>query len=372
MLIYLLNPFHAGSHQVWAEGYQRNSQHEVQIYSLRGKYWKWRMQGGAIALAEKVMDQGQTPDLVLGTDMLDLCTFQALTRKRLARVPMVLYFHENQLTIPWSPDDPDLAEQRDRHYAFINYRSALAADALWFNSHYHRSSFHQALPTFLRAFPDCRGLNTLTELQAKSHCLPVGLNFPTNHNRHSLRESDKPPLILWNHRWEQDKNPELFFRTLIKLAEAGLDFRLAVLGESYARSPAIFAEVQGRLAAQLVRRGFLEKRADYWDWLRRAHVLPVTAHHDFFGLSVVEAIAAGVWPLLPRRLAYPEHLPVASDVHWYDSEEEFESKLRSFLINPAKPDPKLAEQVRNYHWDKVAPQYDQAAEQLVESRLDSS
>ena len=33
-----------------------------------------------------------------------------------------------------------------------------------------------------------------------------------------------------------------------------------------------------------------------------------TADHEFFGISVVEAIAAGAYPLLPRRLAYPEIL----------------------------------------------------------------
>ena len=302
MLIYLLNPFHAGSHQHWAEEYQRHSQHEVQVFSLRGKYWKWRMQGGAIALAEKVLAENQVPDLILSTDMLDLCTFQALTRKSLDQVPMVLYFHENQLTIPWSPHDPDLAQQRDRHYAFINYRSALAADALWFNSHYHLQRFHQALPAFLKAFPDYRGLSSVTKLQAKSHRLPLGLNLhdflPTQKD-----QSDEPPLVLWNHRWEQDKNPELFFEILIKLSEEGLKFRLAVLGESYARSPAIFSRAHFHLAAHVVHWGFVESRADYHTWLQKAQVLPVTSRHDFFGLSVVEAVAAGVWPLLPRSLA---------------------------------------------------------------------
>ena len=33
-----------------------------------------------------------------------------------------------------------------------------------------------------------------------------------------------------------------------------------------------------------------------------------TAGHEFFGISVVEGISAGAYPVLPKRLAYPEIL----------------------------------------------------------------
>ncbi len=42
-----------------------------------------------------------------------------------------------------------------------------------------------------------------------------------------------------------------------------------------------------------------------------ADVVVSTALHEFFGIGVVEAIAAGAFPLLPRRLAYPEVLGLA-------------------------------------------------------------
>ena len=35
-----------------------------------------------------------------------------------------------------------------------------------------------------------------------------------------------------------------------------------------------------------------------------------TATHEFFGLAAAEAIATGLYPLLPERLAYPELLSV--------------------------------------------------------------
>ena len=115
--------------------------------------------------------------------------------------------------------------------------------------------------------------------------------------------SDQPPLILWNHRWEYDKNPEEFFRALFALQEQGIEFELAVLGESYKKHPPIFSEAKTRLAEQIVHWGYAESFAEYAKWLWRADILPVTSIHDFFGISVVEAIYCGCTPLLPKRLA---------------------------------------------------------------------
>ena len=56
--------------------------------------------------------------------MLDLCTFLALTRHQVRRIPVALYFHENQLTYPWSPTDLDPAQQRGRFPSLISVRYA--------------------------------------------------------------------------------------------------------------------------------------------------------------------------------------------------------------------------------------------------------
>jgi hypothetical protein len=45
--------------------------------------------------------------------------------------------------------------------------------------------------------------------------------------------SEGAPLIVWNQRWEYDKDPEAFFRALYVLAEEALDFQVALAGRSY-------------------------------------------------------------------------------------------------------------------------------------------
>ena len=172
-----LEPFYGGSHRDFADGLTAHSRHDIQLVTLPDRFWKWRMHGGAVTLARKFLESALTPDLILATDMLDLTTFLALTRQRTANIPTAIYFHENQLSYPWSPDDADPGLQRDAHYSYINYTSALCADVVLFNSDYHRQDFLAELPGFLTTFPDHQETQTVQQLAAKSRTLHLGLDL---------------------------------------------------------------------------------------------------------------------------------------------------------------------------------------------------
>lgn len=375
MRIALLEAFFTGSHRRWAEGWQAHSQHDIQCLTLPGRHWKWRMHGGAVSLAGQLLDLAEAPELIVATDMLDVATLSGLVRKSYAQVPLVLYMHENQLTYPWSPTDQDIPLQRDRHYTWLNYTSMLTADRVYFNSRYHRESLLQALPDFLRAFPDQRGLDNVAHIAAKSEVLPLGMDLHGLLGRAEkvapqavpqLQADDGSPVILWNHRWEYDKNPVGFFDLCYTLADQGLNFQLVVLGEAYARTPDVFAQARQRLGNRILHWGYAASADHYAYWLQRADLYPVTSFQDFFGGSVVEAIAAGVYPLLPHRLAYPEHLPVevASD-YLYHNEADLLERCASYLqASPPGPDPALATFAQRYDWSKLAPVYDRSMQSL--------
>ena len=361
MKIALLEPFMTGSHASWANGYATHSRHTVEIFSLEGKYWKWRMHGGAVSLARQFRARGFSPDLLLATDMLDLTTFLALTRDLTAGLPCALYFHENQLSYPWSPGDTDPARQRDAHYCFINYTSALAAELVCFNSTYHRRDFLTRLPAFLNSFPDHCEADTVAHIGAKSITLPLGLDLDALERARPEgvdSAQDAIPLILWNHRWEYDKNPEEFFSALFVLQEQGIEFKLVVLGEAYRQQPAIFATARARLQERIVHWGYVETYAEYAAWLWRADILPVTSIHDFFGISVVEAIYCGCFPLLPQRLAYPEHVdPARYPMCFYQDSADFVAALAEICRSRPWLDFNL-DPVYRYNWGEIAPRYD--------------
>ena len=406
MKILIVEPYLAGSHAAWAREYAAASSHDVEILSLPGRHWKWRMHGGAVTLARMFLERGCRPDLVLATDMLDLTTFLALARRASAAAPGAaaaaavpesttddaapeavaasapeatattapasIYFHENQLSYPWSSQDDDPALGRDAHYGFINYASALAAEVVLFNSRYHLESFLGALPEFLAAFPDFHEPASIDAIAAKSSVLPLGLDLADlDRHRAAGRAAGDPqaaPLVLWNHRWEYDKNPDEFFRALFVLADEGLPFEVAVLGEAFERRPPVFDRASERLGERIVQFGYVKNPDEYARWLWRADILPVTSDHDFFGASAVQAIYCGCRPLLPRRLAFPEHIP--PELHGaclYDGFEDLVGRLRALLSAPLEPaPPELRQHVGRYDWSALADVYDRICSALVD------
>ena len=231
--ILALEPWYGGSHRNFLDGLVEHSRHEYQTITMAARFWKWRMQGGAVSLARKtreVVEAGFKPDVLFASDMVNLPAYLALTRDLVPDVPVVVYFHENQLTYPL----PDGSE-RDFTYGYINYLSCLAADRVVFNSAFHRDQFLEALPLLLRAFPDYTHLHSVNRIREKSEVLHLGIEL----ERHDLyrdpvaraaRERSGVMTVLWNQRWEYDKNPEGFFR-LMNRSTIREWYRVAANGE---------------------------------------------------------------------------------------------------------------------------------------------
>ncbi len=353
--IWLLSPYHTGSHALWARGYAHHSRHQIQLLTMPGRFWKWRLQGGAVELAHQArrrLAQEGAPHAVLATDMLHLAVWAGLMRRELpVHVPFLLYMHENQLTYPWPPHEkPDLT------YAMFHWLSQLCADGVAFNSQYHLESWFQALPNLLKHFPDYNHLDRIHAVRARSRVLPVGIELPEG----KPGPPGRPPLILWNQRWEYDKRPDRFFRLLFRLAADGVAFRLAVAGENFRQVPQEFQEARTRLADRIVHWGYLPDRGAYRQLLSQADLVISTADHEFFGVAVLEAVAHGAFPLLPARLSYPELIP--AELHpacLYADEEDLYAKARRRLEHPRKAPPSLVRHVRSrYGWSRVAPMYD--------------
>lgn len=322
--ILLIEPFYTGSHKAWCDDFIKHSSQDVKLISMEGRHWKWRMHGGAITIAKKL--ENENADILLTSDMIDLALLKALLPSQLKEKPMILYMHENQLTYPWSPDDVDTELKRDRHYGFLNFTSALCADRIFFNSRYHLNSFIEALPEFLKVFPDHRNLETVEMIREKSQVLSLGLDL-SKFDQYKNTCVNKIPVVLWNHRWEYDKNPEEFFETLIQLKKEGIRFELVVLGESYNKAPKIFERAKEELSELILHWGYVESFEEYAHWLWRSDILPVTSVQDFFGGSIVEAMYCGCYPLLPDRLAYPEHV----EESFLYQPGEFKERLKQVL-----------------------------------------
>ncbi len=209
-----------------------------------------------------------------------------------------MYFHENQLTYPHPGNS-----ERDLHYAYTNALAALAADRVWFNSTFHHDAFLAALGRWLSGMPDYTHAEMVDRIRSKSsvHYPPIAA-FPQRGQR-----APGPMRILWAARWEPDKRPDIFFEALGKLESQGGAFELNCIGGTGGRAtPSFFEEAHERFSDRILRWGYCEDRQDYVEALLDSDIAVSSADHEFFGIGMVEAAAAGAYPLVPHKLAYPE------------------------------------------------------------------
>jgi len=330
MKILLLSPYDALSHQYWRkELIQQLSEHEFTVVCLPARYFSWRFRGNSLTLAHDEKLQ-QRYDLVIATSMTDLAALKGMCDS-LARVPTILYFHENQFAYPEQGSKTHLVERQ-----ITNLYSAVTATKLVFNSEFNRQTFLKGCQAFLAKMPDGVPDGLAQTLQAKSQVVAV----PLSQRPGSSRSKSDLFSIVWNHRWEYDKGLALLASIVKSLLQAGFDFRFHLIGQSFRQVPAEIKLAKDLLmdAGKLGELGFVEEKTAYLELLQSSHLVLSTASHEFQGIAVQEAMAAGCVPLVPDDLAYREFVPAGQR---YKDQADALSKIAShyhqFLNNDLKP-----------------------------------
>ncbi len=301
-----LQPFYGGSHRAFVDGWSKNSRHKWTTFSLPDRHWKWRMRHSAIYFQDALKQTESNNcdwDLIVCTDMLNVAEFRGLMDSRLATIPIVVYFHENQFAYPQLSPQP-----RDLHFAFTNLTSALAATEVWFNSEFNRDSMVSEYSKVRKSWPDFRPKNLVEQLLDKSQIQRPGIDLPCLDAR-KPKSSDEPLHLVWAARWEHDKNPEALFAALCQIDDR-MDYKLSILGKSFTNVPKAIEKIKSRFAHRIANWGFQSTQTSYFNILLGGDVFISTADHEFFGLAAAEGIAAGLYPLFPNRVAYPELLSI--------------------------------------------------------------
>ncbi len=364
--VLLLEPWYGGSHRAWADGLVAASGHDIELCTHPAVAWRWRLRGGAVTMAELVeasVEARGRPDVVLASGMLDLARVAGLTRRSLAGVPLALYLHENQLAFPAQAANAPTDDQ-----AFTTWTSMAAADAVWCNSAHHRAVIATALDDRLHRVPDLAHDHLVAGVLARTGVLAVGVDTAAliAAPRRSEADGGAAPLVVWNQRWDHDKDPGRMLGILLRLADAGVAFEVALAGENRRTDPREITEAIERLGRRVVHVGHLD-RAGYVELLLAADVVVSVARHEFFGIAVVEAMAAGAVPLLPARLSYPELIPAhLADAVLYRS--GLHDRLRTVLEDLDGARRRVAglrQAMAAHDWSVVAPRYDAAIEALA-------
>ena len=354
-----LEPFFGGSHRDFAEGWVEHSRHRIDLLTLPSRFWKWRMRGAALYFLKKIPRLGDYDGLIT-SDLMSLSDFRALAGTICP--PALAYFHESQITYPVPS-----GEAMDVHFGFTDMTTALAAKRILFNSKTHFDAFFSKLPKFLKKMPDYRPTWVVDEIRSRAAVLYPGCRVSSKKSG-AAQESSEPPLIIWNHRWEFDKNPKDFFLAMDEMVKRGLDFRLALLGENFQNCPKEFNSARERYGKRIVRYGYEPSKEAYVACLEEGTVVVSTARQENFGISVVEAICAGCIPLLPHRLSYPEIIPECYHHDYlYKSQEELVDKLARVLSGASGSRGKierLSHEMERFSWRRMIQYYDHELKNL--------
>ena len=121
---------------------------------------------------------------------------------------------------------------------------------------------------------------------------------------------------------------------------------------------------------KIIHFGYCENNTEYFGYLKMSNILPVTSHQDFFGISVVEAVSYGCYPILPKRLTYPDLFNYKKNKFlFYNSDLELKDKLVSVIKNIKNYTSTIKEVSQKtfvkFNWENISKKYDSTFEKQM-------
>lgn len=373
--VIILDPFLGPSHKNTWYAYKRNSQHKVEIFPFSDKNWKLAS-GLSGFCSSSNLEQSlnfENQDLFIVSEYFDIAAFKSLNPKLINKA-FICYFHENQFEYPVKE-----GAKRDNHFALTNLKNFICSDFNIFNSDWNRKSFFEgvkkfrkALPHFYRKFIDSN-IETLgnTEIIHPSHCMDISV---ANFNKLlTQKTSEKKRLkVLWNHRWEYDKNPELLINIIERAHHELPNICFDICGWESPRSE-LREHLNFFLGKNVDHLGFYSSKNAYQSALISSDIVLSTAIHEFYGISVLEGICFGLDPILPNRLSYPELYKSKFPNQFYNDLESAISLLGAAVKNRTSNFDPLNMDRANFffeahHPEKSAKRLDQLAAEIMEKK----
>lgn len=202
MNVLILSAYNAVSHDMLNRGLKEHlPEISFTVLSLPPRFFAWRSRGNSLSFAyefRKELTAGY--DHIFATSVTDITALRGLVPE-IAKIPLTVYFHENQFAYPESRSAHSNLEAK-----IVSVYNALAADRVVFNTGFNMKTFLNGAEKLLDKMPDHVPAGLTDMIEKKSDIISVPI-------KKMRRDTGKNavPVILWNHRWEYDKGLIVFF-----------------------------------------------------------------------------------------------------------------------------------------------------------------
>lgn len=361
----MLSAYDAESHKYWRKGIEKGlSDIDWTVLSLPARFFSWRIRGNPISfISQYSKELTQKYDFMLVTSMVDLATLKGLVPS-LSGVPSLVYFHENQFEYPKSERQKSALEAQ-----MVNLYAAMAADHIIFNSEFNQKTFFDGCDQLMNKLPDFTLSDLSSRFQLKSSIIPVPIADQLFKRVHDQPLLDSPIKILWNHRWEYDKGPKRLLLFLTQLKAVGVSFEINIVGEQFRNVPVEFKQIQSEFSQELTTFGYVSSVEDYHKLMSRCDIVLSTSIHEFQGIAVMEAVAAGCIPIVPNRLSYREYIgPTYCYEGYMDSPEKEAASAVNMLLDILKSQIKassISAMLQQYSWSELIGSYRRAIDRVL-------
>jgi hypothetical protein len=289
--ILALEPYYDGARRQMLQTVLRLSHHNWTLLKLPARRVERRLAASARWFAELLGRGGEADacNLLFASEMLNLPDLQRLI-PRLARVPSIVYFHDNQT--------PGAEMETTSPLDTVNLNSAMAATEVWFNSQWHQDSFLAKTESLVARVPEIRGRNPVSELRTKSMVVPPPVDLGKVYAVAGASPQPKDPRTLF-----VDLRGGVDVALLATVLE-----RLDVRGEPY---NLITVGPQKGLPQKLARAQLSDREAAQYAGLHAAGIYLALRPAATSDELVAPALVAGCWPVVPDTGLYAELLPPA-------------------------------------------------------------
>jgi len=69
--IAFFEPYYSGSHKYFADGFAKAFPEQIQLFTLQGCHWKWRMHGSSVTFADMLEKSGEKFDTIIVSSLAD-------------------------------------------------------------------------------------------------------------------------------------------------------------------------------------------------------------------------------------------------------------------------------------------------------------